>query len=202
MSSSLARSFLPSRSSCLARARSLSSCCVTLFWYCLSLSLCCFSCRMALSCSVTHGLQPWSRAGCPAPCCRHEPGSEFRGRVDAAAARVPGPTLELTTFLLENLTQAEPAARRRPRPSRAPFRGPAAPSHPARARPAAEGPRGRGLRAPEAAGPARGGAGGGPAPPSLTPRPSPDRERGQRSGAPGRAGCATGRRPWAVTGCG
>lgn len=69
---------------------------------------------------VTHGLQPWSCAGCPAPCCRHEPGSEFRSCVDAAAARVPGPTLELTTFLLENLTQAEPEARRRPRPSRAP----------------------------------------------------------------------------------
>lgn len=37
-------SFLPSLSSCLANSLSFSSCRLILFWYCLSLSLCCFSC--------------------------------------------------------------------------------------------------------------------------------------------------------------
>ena len=37
-------SFLPSRRSCRAISRSRSSCWVILFWYCFSLSRCCFSC--------------------------------------------------------------------------------------------------------------------------------------------------------------
>lgn len=37
-------SFLPSRRSCRAISLSRSSCCVILFWYCFSLSRCCFSC--------------------------------------------------------------------------------------------------------------------------------------------------------------
>lgn len=37
-------SFFPSRRSCLAISRSRSSCWVILFWYCFSLSRCCFSC--------------------------------------------------------------------------------------------------------------------------------------------------------------
>lgn len=41
---SYTHSFLPSFSSCLAKSLSFSSCRLILFWYCLSLSLCCFSC--------------------------------------------------------------------------------------------------------------------------------------------------------------
>lgn len=39
-----AYSFFPSFSNCFARSRSVSSWRVTLFWYCFSLSLCCFNC--------------------------------------------------------------------------------------------------------------------------------------------------------------
>lgn len=98
----------------------------------------------------------------PAAECRPRPGSEFRVGVDAAAARVPGSTLEPTASLLENLTQAEPAP-----PGPAPARGPPPtplppptppggdPSPAAReAREAGEAPRFRG--------PGGGGAGGGP----------------------------------------
>lgn len=94
--------------------------------------------------------------------------------MDAAAARVPGPTLEPTTSLLENLTQAEPLPsgepRREPRPEIT------LSSYPI---PQLQGDPGvRARREAGAAGESRawealagGGAGGGPAPPSLTPPP-------------------------------
>lgn len=86
-------SFLPSRRSCRAISRSRSSCWVILFWYCFSLSRCCFSCcresRPCVDTKPPQGTLDTHRA----TRCPGEPNTEVAGVTEGPPTGQAAPTV-------------------------------------------------------------------------------------------------------------